>query len=97
MEDPLVTREIKLARAHYAEKMLATRDDLLQELEVAREMAMLANNSGAAISATMSKAKLVGESIGVDNKIVISWGGESAMPDPSHLHREMEGFGDAAS
>lgn len=87
MDDPLVEREIAIARAHYADKMLASRDDILQELEVAREMAISANNSSAAISASMSKLKVIeGDGLGSDNKIVISWGGESVMADPADLH-----------
>lgn len=52
-DKPKTKRAIKKAKD-------VTLDDIIKELESARQIAMLKQNAGAMVSATMAKAKLLG-------------------------------------
>ena len=60
MSNPKVLQRVSELRAAIAEKNSITADDLLNELEEARHLALIAKQPSAMISATMGKAKLLG-------------------------------------
>lgn len=62
LDNPNVSLKIKELKAEAAERNKITVDDLIKELQEAREAALAANNpqSAAAVAATMGKAKLLG-------------------------------------
>jgi phage terminase small subunit len=55
-----VAGRIAALRAEHAERHGTTVDDLVEELEAARQLAMAKGSPAAAVSATMGKAKLLG-------------------------------------
>jgi phage terminase small subunit len=77
LDNPKITARINLLRGEVAQRHQVTVDDLLEELEDARQAALaaLVPQSSAAVAATMGKAKLLG--IGAD-KVELS--GKVEMP-----------------
>ena len=68
LDNPNISARLKSLRAPVIEKVKLTVEDLLRELEEARKVALECPTpqSGAAVSATMGKAKL----LGLDKQIV---------------------------
>ena len=62
LDNPNVALKLEELKAEAAERNKITVDDLIKELQEAREAALAANNpqSAAAVAATMGKAKLLG-------------------------------------
>ncbi|MDP0316572.1 terminase small subunit, partial [Glaesserella parasuis] len=60
MDNGKITARIEELQAEHIERHKLTVDDLLDELEVAREKALERGQLSVAVSATMGKAKLLG-------------------------------------
>ena len=60
MSNPKVLQRVSELRAAIAEKNSITADDLLKELEQARQLALMTRQPSAMITATMGKSKILG-------------------------------------
>ena len=60
LQHPEIKREIETMQAEARERNSMTMDDILQELEEARQEAKIQGNASAMVSATMGKAKVLG-------------------------------------
>lgn len=60
LDDPKITARIDELKAEHAKRHEITVDDLIAELEEARQLAIDTSQSGSAVTATMGKAKLLG-------------------------------------
>ena len=60
LKHPEVKKELELLQAHAKEQNKITIDNVVDELEEARQIAKQSGNAAAMVSATMGKAKLLG-------------------------------------
>lgn len=86
LDNPKITARVSELRAETVQRHRITVDDLVKELQEAREIAKKTDNAAAMTSATMGKAKLLGldKQIGehYDRKVTIEWVDASAdIPD----------------
>ena len=82
LKDPIVQAAVNEQRDWIKGKLADNVNSLLEQLDRDRELAYLHENPSAAVSATMSKAKLLGlldpdASAKVPKRIVIEWGDEA--------------------
>ena len=60
LKHPEVKKELELLQAHAKEQNKITIDNVVDELEEARQLAKQSGNAAAMVSATMGKAKVLG-------------------------------------
>lgn len=85
MRKPNVEEIIAKDREWYQNKMAVSKESLAMQLDEDREYAYNCDMPGAAVSATLGKAKIYGfmdpsSSSRVPSKITIQWGGDSDEP-----------------
>lgn len=83
-----ITVRIETLKQEHLERHRLTIDDLLYELEEAREIAKFAENPTAMVSATMGKAKL----LGLDKQVIDLQSGGKPLPTTINVS-----FGDECS
>ena len=79
LADTLVRQRVQQIKASIVQRHELTIDDILDELEEAREMGKITQQSSSMVSASMGKAKLLG--LIIDRKEITVHGMISAMTD----------------